>query len=226
MFDIVWQSDQVLVIDKHAGVNFHSEQGEAGLFATLTQSFPSLYPVHRLDKPTSGLLVMAKTADANRQLCEQFRQRQVDKYYLAISGKKPRKKQGSVVGDMTSARRGAWMLTRTRHNPARTAFVSCHMAPGLRLFVVKPATGRTHQIRVALKSVGAPIVGDTLYGAEPSDRLYLHAYSLGFEINGEYQRFTQPPSSGALFGDTAFTHLMSGDVIDVAEPWNMAWPAC
>lgn len=222
MFDIVWQSDQVLLIDKHAGANFHSEQGEAGLFATLAQTFPGLYPVHRLDKPTSGLLVMAKTADANRQLCEQFRARQVDKYYLAISTKKPRKKQGAVVGDMTNARRGAWMLTRERNNPARTAFVSRSMGPGVRMFVVKPATGRTHQIRVALKSVGSPILGDALYGAEASDRMYLHAYSLGFTIDGEYHRFTQLPSTGTYFCDAPFTDVM----VDMAEPWNLAWPAC
>lgn len=222
MFDIVWQSDQALVINKHAGVSFHSEQGDAGLFARVAESFASLYPVHRLDKPTSGLMVMAKTAAANRQLCEQFRARQVDKYYLALSDKKPGKKQGAVIGDMVAARRGAWMLTRERRNPARTAFISRSVAPGRRLFVVKPATGRTHQIRVALKSVGAPILGDALYGATPADRVYLHAYALGFTLDGEYQRFSCRPDSGQQFCDVAFASAMA----DLAEPWNLKWPAC
>ncbi|WP_049722014.1 pseudouridine synthase [Gilvimarinus polysaccharolyticus] len=224
MFDIVWQSDQVVVIDKHAGANFHSEQGEAGLFATLTQTCPGLYPVHRLDKPTSGLLVMAKTAEANKQLCQQFRDSQVDKYYLAISAKKPRKKQGAVVGDMSNARRGAWMLTRERSNPARTAFISRSLGEGRRLFMVKPATGRTHQIRVALKSVGSAILGDTLYGAQASDRLYLHAYSIGFVIDGQYLRFTRLPSTGRYFGDETFSQLMAEPAM--LEPWSLAWPAC
>ncbi|WP_041523520.1 TIGR01621 family pseudouridine synthase [Gilvimarinus agarilyticus] len=222
MFDVIWQSDQVVVINKHAGVSFHSEQGEAGLFASVAESYGSLYPVHRLDKPTSGLMVMAKSAAANQQLCAQFSARQVEKYYLALSDKKPGKKQGAVIGDMAAARRGAWMLTRKRSNPARTAFISTSVSPGLRLFLVKPATGRTHQIRVALKSVGAPILGDALYGAAPADRVYLHAYSLGFTLDGEFQRFTYMPTMGQHFCDAAFTSAMT----DFGEPWSLKWPAC
>src|SRR5690606_28281274 len=100
MYDLIWRSDAAIVVYKHPGASFHSEGGQAGLFETVRQQegLDSLYPVHRLDKVTSGLLVMARTAAANRSLCEQFVQRQCEKFYLALSANKPRKKQGRVSG--------------------------------------------------------------------------------------------------------------------------------
>lgn len=226
MYHVVEDNPDFLVIYKKPGTNFHSEAGDLGLFETIKQGETAgqLFPVHRLDKVTSGLLVMAKTPIVNHQLTAAFRHRQVQKYYLAISTKKPNKKQGLIKGDMTPARRGAWKLLPTASNPAITQFFSKSISPGRRLFIVKPHTGKTHQIRVALKSVGAPIAGDSLYGdaaqSGACDRCYLHAYSLGFLLGDKHYRFTELPREGAFFNDDVFSEAIR----EWREPWQLPWP--
>lgn len=226
MYDIVENNPEFVVIYKKPGTSFHSESGEPGLFETIkqTEAFRELFPVHRLDKITSGLLVMAKTLEINRQLTAAFSQRQVQKYYLAISKKKPNKKQGLIKGDMTPSRRGAWKLLAAQDNPAITQFFSKSISAGQRLFIVKPHTGKTHQIRVALKSIGAPIFGDALYGdtqqSEACDRCYLHAYSLAFSLGEKHYRFTELPREGKFFGDDFFAAAIQ----EWREPWLLPWP--
>jgi tRNA pseudouridine32 synthase/23S rRNA pseudouridine746 synthase len=227
-YELIESNEQFLIIYKKPNINFHSEDGKCGLFETVKQAegLSELYPVHRLDKVTSGLLVMAKTAATNQALVNQFKNREVQKFYLAISGKKPKKKQGLIKGDMESARRGAWKLLPTLTNPAITQFFSTSLGEGKRLFIVKPHTGKTHQIRVALKSIGAPILGDTLYADVAScvdiDRVYLHAFSLAFTLNGKNYRFTELPREGDLYITTEFNSAIQ----QFLSPWNLAWPQC
>ncbi len=191
-----------LVVYKPAGVHFHSQDGQPGLVAQLEARLgASLYPVHRLDTPTSGLLVLARHPAAAATLTAQFTAHQVEKRYLALSAQKPKKKQGTVKGGMAKARRGAWKLTQGRENLALTQFVSHSLRPGIRAFLLRPRSGRTHQIRVALKSLGAPILGDALYGGTDADRTYLHALSLGFDWQGEWQQFWLAPRQGAHWGE-------------------------
>jgi len=226
-YTLIENNENFLVVYKKPGTNFHSEDGQRGLFETIKQleGLAELYPVHRLDKVTSGILVMAKTAETNRQLVEQFKTRQVEKYYLAISIKKPKKKQGMIKGDMTASRRGAWKLMPSQKNPAITQFFSVSMGEGIRLFILKPTTGKTHQIRVALKSLGAPIAGDLLYAdalsCENMDRVYLHAYSIAFTLNGTKHRFTQLPFEGERFLSPTF--LASVEAFKM--PWYLVWPS-
>ena len=226
MYDVVENNSDFIVIYKKPNTSFHSESGEPGLFETVrqTEKLDELFPVHRLDKVTSGLLVMAKTKDVNRQLTEAFRDRRVEKYYLAISAKKPTKKQGLIKGDMAPSRRGAWKLLVTQDNPATTQIFSKSIASGRRLFIVKPHTGKTHQIRVALKSIGAPILGDALYGdaiaSEICDRTYLHAFSLAFGLGDKQYRFTQLPREGEFFVDEYFAAAIE----EWNTPWLLAWP--
>lgn len=225
-YELVESTDDFIVIYKKPYTSFHSDDGNRGLFETVKQceNLSTLYPVHRLDKVTSGLLLMAKTATANQELLQQFKSRDIEKFYLAISGKKPKKKQGLVKGDMVSARRGAWKLLPTSINPAITQFFSTALGEGKRLFVVKPHTGQTHQIRVALKSAGAPIWGDSLYADAAAcagvDRAYLHAYSLAFSLDGKQYRFTEMPREGELFLSQSFLDT----VTQYSEPWNLKWP--
>lgn len=226
MYELVDETADFLVIYKKPNTSFHSESGEPGLFefCKQQQGLSELYPVHRLDKVTSGLLVMAKTAQANTELTAQFRARTIEKYYVALSAKKPTKKQGLIKGDMTAARRGAFKLLTAQVNPAITQFFSKSIAPGCRLFMVKPHTGKTHQIRVALKSIGAPIMGDLLYADFASnsaiDRVYLHAYSIAFELNGKQHRYTELPREGDFFCAGFFSEAMT----EWREPWLLAWP--
>jgi tRNA pseudouridine32 synthase / 23S rRNA pseudouridine746 synthase len=226
VYELVEDNENFIVIYKKPNTNFHSEDGQAGLFEKVKQhqALHELYPVHRLDKVTSGILVMAKTASANREMVEQFKHRQIEKYYLAISNKKPKKKQGLVKGDMESARRGSWKLCATQNNPAITQFFSCSLTAGKRLFLIKPQTGKTHQIRVALKSLGSPIMGDALYADALScadiDRVYLHAYSLAFSLMGKSYRFTEAPREGKDFSTLEFQSAMQ----EFIHPWDLAWP--
>lgn len=223
MYDIIENHPNFVVIYKKPDTSFHSESGQPGVFETFKQreGFVELYPVHRLDKVTSGLLVMAKDAATNLALTQAFARREVEKYYLAISGKKPTKKQGLIKGDMAQARRGAWKLLTDTKNPAVTQFFSKGVGEGKRLFVLKPHTGKTHQLRVALKSLGAPIFGDELYGGQsPADRTYLHAFCLAFSLDNQDYRFTVLPREGEYFVGDIFTEALS----EWREPWALHWP--
>lgn len=188
------------VFDKPAGASFHSEDG-SGFFAQLQHQHPdeTLFPVHRLDKITSGLLLVARHKLAAQQLGELFAGHAIRKTYLALSDHKPSKKQGAISGDMQRTRDGNWKLLRSLENPAITRFVSHSLAPQLRLFVLQPQTGRTHQLRVMMKALGSPILGDTRYGGTPADRGYLHAYRLHFDWHNDTIDLCQQPTQGDLF---------------------------
>jgi len=104
---------------------------------------------------------------------------------VALSDRKPTKSQGRIAGDMERSRRGSWRLLRSAANPAVTHFRSWGLPgcrKGMRLYVLKPETGKTHQLRAAMKANGAPILGDPLYAsaedARLEDRCYLHATAL------------------------------------------------
>ncbi|MEN3158209.1 TIGR01621 family pseudouridine synthase [Alkalimonas sp. NCh-2] len=206
-----------LALHKPAGISFHSESG-AGLVVQAEQQLGlKLYPVHRLDKMTSGILLLAKSSSAAAELAAKFRLQQMEKYYLALSDRKPKRKQGWVKGDMVKARRGAWKLLASQQQPAVTYFISQGAAAtGSRLFLLKPWTGKTHQIRVALKSLGSPILGDELYGGSPADRGYLHAYALCFDWQGQRIELLCTPQQGDAFARQTLPWL---------TPWQLSWPS-
>jgi len=218
---LLYENDDFILVDKPAGLNFHSED-EAGLVVVVKKqlSLDELYPLHRLDKMTSGLVLFAKRKEAAQIFGKMFESRQIEKYYLAISLRKPKKKQGWIKGDMKSARRGSWMFAKTNDNPAVTQFHSTALREGERGFLVKPHTGKTHQIRVALKSIGSPIAGDIRYAqsdeAKKEARGYLHAYALRFEYKGETYSFVQPPKEGERFLSERFHAI-------VQEEWFTPW---
>lgn len=172
-------------------------------------SLPELYPVHRLDLATSGVLVLAKTVEANRALSLAFQERRVQKYYVALSAKRPDKKQGWVTGDMEKSRNGNYRLCRTQTNPARTAFRSFAWEKGRRIWVLRPLTGKTHQLRVAMKSLGTAIIGDERYGGELSDRMYLHAWRLTLPLTGGLREYVAQPHPGDLFHLPSFVSRLN-----------------
>ena len=104
---------------------------------------------------TSGLLILALNAESAAEFFRLFAEHHIQKTYLALSNQKPKKKQGLIVGDMQKARNGAWKLCPSKENPAITRFESVSCEPNLRLFILKPQTGKTHQLRVAMKSLGS-----------------------------------------------------------------------
>lgn len=207
MIKIVDENKDFMVVDKPIGLGMHDEVGVPGLISTLKKQCDeeSVYPVHRLDKVTSGLVIVAKNKQSNRQLSMAFQEKKIDKFYLAVirmpakNNSKVRKKQGSVIGDMEPARNGSWKLSRSLKNPAVTQFLSFGIVDRYRLCIVRPLTGKTHQIRVALKSVGLPIVGDLRYGGQVADRAYLHACSLRFIFDETEYSYTSFPNTGEFF---------------------------
>lgn len=171
------------------------------------------YLVHRLDKPTSGLLVVALTADAQRRLTRDFQARQVRKFYLArtlgdpgprgsidLPLRKGRKSRYRVAGPRTAIVRTAqgWWLSgpiAADGHPSVTRFRRLALNGGDALLVLAPVTGRTHQLRVHLAWIGHPIRGDRLYGkpddpAQRAARLCLHAHRIVLPQDGS---FTAPP---------------------------------
>ncbi|PKM20354.1 MAG: TIGR01621 family pseudouridine synthase [Gammaproteobacteria bacterium HGW-Gammaproteobacteria-15] len=220
-FTLIAETADFVLLNKAAGISFHSDDGPGLVVLAQQQLGYKLYPVHRLDKVTSGLIVLARSSAAAAQLTQLFSTHQVEKYYLALSVAKPAKKQGWVKGDMTPARRGAWKLLSSQQNPAVTYFISQGFENlPFRAFLVKPYSGKTHQIRVALKSVGAAIAGDALYQGTAADRVYLHAYGLRFCLyNTEYQ-YVQAPTEGVFYQQLG----QSGALSNWAQPWQLNWP--
>ncbi len=226
MYKMISDHREFLIISKDPGVSFHKDKNDKGLHEKIKEDLGinTLYSVHRLDKMTSGLLVFAKRPEIARDLSNQFRSRKVEKYYIAISDRRPGKKQGTIIGDMVKSRRGSWKLTRGQRDPAITSFFSCALGEGLRLFLLRPYTGKTHQLRVVMKSLGAPVLGDSTYHKKElngeCDRGYLHSYVLRFRLKGKFFEFESLPDSGEQF----LSDMFLLNINTYRHPWLMKWP--
>ncbi|WP_223858078.1 TIGR01621 family pseudouridine synthase [Salinimonas profundi] len=217
---VLFSHPDFYIVAKPVGVTMHDAQhGIVTLLRNQLQE-SALYLCHRLDDGTSGCLLLARNQRAAAALSELFATQQIQKFYIALAQGKPKKKQGTVKGDMINRRRGQHILTKTCDNPAITQFFSHSIAPGLRGYIVRPLTGKTHQIRVALKSVGAPILGDTLYGKDSADRLYLHALRICFTYQGATYSVSCPVSAGQAFLSQAGQQWLR----TLSEPEYLPWP--
>lgn len=227
MFDILHTHADFLVINKHPNVSVHKDDGDTMLLQEIAKETgdQQLYLIHRLDKMTSGILLLGRNASAASLLSQEFANRSVEKYYLALGSKKPKKKQGLVSGDMERSRRSSWKLLNSQNNPAVTQFFSLASEPGERLFLCKPHTGKTHQIRVALKSVGSAIIGDPIYNAgSESDRGYLHAFALRFSYLDNTYEFICDPRKFPLLGSKWNIENTSQGIDSWLTPWELSWP--
>lgn len=203
---ILYEDEDCLVIDKPTGVLSHSKGAfnpEATVATFLQQLVRGLDSqvdagregiVHRLDRATSGVMICAKHAEAHRWLQKQFAERKVQKTYAAIVAGQP--EPSAAIIDMPIQRNPKKPQTfRADSNgkPAQTAYRVQRTAGNYTLLELKPLTGRTHQLRVHLKQLGHPIVGDTLYGGQMGERLFLHATTLEITLpNLARQTFTAP----------------------------------
>jgi 23S rRNA pseudouridine1911/1915/1917 synthase len=196
---VLFEDGEIIVVDKPAGVVVHpagphqsdtlvqrlwpklaAGWGEALRGTSLHTARPGV--VHRLDKGTSGVLVIAKTPGAAERLSRQFAERRVEKTYLALVRGSPKADSGvvrSTVG--RDRRRPSRMSVTDPGRPAILEFKVLGRFPDDSLLEVRPRTGRTHQIRVQLASVGHPVLGDSTYEGPPGDRTFLHAFRLAFD---------------------------------------------
>ena len=218
--NILYKHRDFYLIDKPHGWNVHDQDGVQGFFNFACQQLEeALFLCHRLDKETSGILILARNNLANRHISTMFQAREINKYYLAVSDKKPKKKQGLIKGDLEKARGGSYKLMKSMNNPVSTRFYSCSVMPGLRIYFLKPVTGKTHQLRVSLKAISAPILGVIRYRGSAADRMYLHAMALNFEYNGEMISCFSTPKAGKWFQDPRVQSLISAHPVDQL-PWK------
>jgi len=181
----------------HAGAGRHSGtlvNAVLHRFGKLSTVAGELRPgvVHRLDRLTSGVILIARNDAAHRDLAEQFASRQVEKIYIALVHGRLKSDQGRITTPITrDPVRRVRMTARLAHGRhAVTSYQVLKRFEGFTLLEVKIGTGRTHQIRVHLASIGHPVVGDTLYGAPPSElgRYFLHAREISFTSPSTGQR--------------------------------------
>ena len=199
---ILYIDDDVSVITKPAGILTHSKGALNDEFTVadffrryttvgLNTNRPGI--VHRLDRDTSGVLIGARTPESAARLKKQFAERKTKKYYLAIVDgilKQPHAKIDVPLGRNPAAP-SIWR-PGVNGKPAQTVYKALAHRDGKSLVLLRPLTGRTHQLRVHLRHVGAPITGDRVYGV-PAARLFLHAYSLEITIApGDRRTFTAP----------------------------------
>lgn len=210
---ILFQNSDFIIVDKPHGIEFHSENG---LVDQIRKVVPDALGVHRLDKDTSGLMIFALNKNSQSKISKLFETKHISKTYMAISDKKPKKKMGNIIGDLTKGRGGSYYLLKTKNNPSLTKFISKKDEDThLRCFVLRPLNGKTHQLRVVLKSLGASIIGDDRYGNTASDRMYLHSYMLEFEYKNKKFKFEKYPDQGELFNRKSvyktFEELLQSD---------------
>lgn len=210
--EIVFENQDIYIINKPAGISVHpSEQnpGEETLInwmlgnrMELSNPSDKLRPgiVHRLDKDTSGLLIIAKNNPAHQKLNQMMADRKIQKNYYAICFFEPMSKQGVIDAPIARDFTNRTKMTIENSSHARTAITEFTLLKSqkleehkLSLLDINLKTGRTHQIRVHLNSIGLPIVGDQKYGSNKLNRRFfpeikrqaLHAYKLQFDWNEE-----------------------------------------
>lgn len=198
MFAEIFSHPDFIIINKPAFTTMHasSNSPNAWLLADIDEPY---HIVHRLDDQTSGCCILAKTSQAAETFRGLFAANAVHKTYIALSEHKGKRKMGWVKGDMHNIRSGVWALQNSNRHPAVSYFKRTGLGNGLYLFWARPYSGKTHQIRVALKSNSSPILGDTTYKASPADRIYLHATRLQFEYAGEHIDVSCWPTTGEHF---------------------------
>ena len=184
-FAIAYEDDDLLVVDKPAGVVVHPAPGHPT--GTLAQAVGGKL-VHRLDRDTSGLLVVAKSEEMHRKLQDALRRREIKREYLALVDGRPDARSGTIDAPI-GRDRGSRTVMSTRTDKPRDAVTHFEIEqelPRTTLLRVRLVTGRTHQIRTHLAAIGYPVCGDSVYGGGNSGkrlgltRQFLHAAKLLF----------------------------------------------
>jgi 23S rRNA pseudouridine1911/1915/1917 synthase len=205
---VIYQDNDLIVLDKPPGLTVHPAPGHPS--GTLVNALLALCPdlrgivgtlrpgiVHRLDKDTSGLMVVAKNDRAQQAIARQLQQREVRKTYLALVHGTPSPREGIIQAPIgRHPRNRKKMAVVEGGRDAETRYRLREELPGYSLLEVEPITGRTHQIRVHMAAIGHPVVGDAVYGrrSDVVRRQFLHAWKLAFAmpLSGRQVEFISP----------------------------------
>jgi 23S rRNA pseudouridine1911/1915/1917 synthase len=202
---IVHLDEALAVVEKPAGMVVHPAPSHSG--PTMVEELGDLLGggaeaqrpgiVHRLDKGTSGLLVVARDDVTHAALQEAVRRRQVERFYLALAGGRLASRTGTIDAPIGRAARQRHRMAVSGAAPrqARTHFEALELLGAETYLEVRLETGRTHQIRAHFAAIGHPLVGDTTYGGEARydlERQFLHAHRLSFThpVGGEAMSFS------------------------------------
>jgi tRNA pseudouridine32 synthase/23S rRNA pseudouridine746 synthase len=185
--EVVYRDERLIVLDKPSGLLAVPGRGpdlQDCLSARVQVAFPSALIVHRLDRDTSGLMVMALTVQAQRELSRQFAERMTEKRYIAIVFGRPEADSGKIGLPMRKDfdRPPRHKIDNEQGKPAETHWTVVERMPDRSRLDVRPLTGRSHQIRLHLATIGHPILGDKLYATDVAlamaPRLLLHSETL------------------------------------------------
>ncbi|MCY3883075.1 MAG: RluA family pseudouridine synthase [Chloroflexi bacterium] len=218
---VLYEDEPLLAIDKPAGLLVHDAPAEPGA-PSVAAWFIERHPdeaaafdverpgiVHRLDKHTSGVLLLAKTPAAQTALSAAFEARETGKQYLALCDGIPQRDRAVIDADIARSHADRRRMAVTGNGrEAQTEYEVLAAARERSLLLVKPLTGRTHQIRVHLAAIGAPVAGDELYGRGPGPRHLLHAWRLAFPHPGGGELTVTAPLPAdmrAAIDDAGFT---------------------
>lgn len=232
---IVHEDEHLLVVNKPAGMNTHSPSPFAGegIYEWLRNResrWADLAIVHRLDKETSGVMILGKTTLANKSLTEQFSEHTVRKQYVLRTDRPVREER--VLVESAIVRLGERYVSRPLHagaDRAETRFQVLRQEHGTTLVRAEPVTGRTHQIRVHAAAQGFPILGDSLYGGTTWPRVCLHAESISVRhpAAGETVTFRAPVDFDADTRQalrTSFINAAATDACRLIHGASDGWP--
>lgn len=195
--EIIYEDSAVVAVNKPAGLASIPGRGEETSvleqlggqlnLPTRGDADPRVRVVHRLDKDTSGVMVFAKTLEAQRMLSHQFQNNQVQKEYVALVIGRPVGTEGEIDAPIAPDRLAPGrMMVHKRGKPARTQWKLEEMFRGVSMVRAMPKTGKTHQIRVHLKHIGHPLAVDPLYGSGEQEGLKLSRFKRGYQL-GKWQ---------------------------------------
>ncbi len=219
--DILFEDDDLLVVNKPPGLLVIPDRYDPALpnlRAMMQDRYGRIFIVHRLDRGTSGIVLMAKTPEAHRSLSLQFENRSVRKRYLALVEGRMEQREGMIELPLSPSRRKQGMMEVDRKNgkEALTAWAVQEEFAGFTLLEVELLTGRQHQVRVHLKALGHPLAVDRLYGNRQA--IYLS------EIKRTYKRSKDHPEQPLIARETLhakrleFTHPQSEERMYLEAP--------
>ena len=179
--EIIYEDDNVIVMNKPAGL-LSEPRGQYCPEKTLADFG---YIAHRLDRDTSGVVILAKTEEIQKFLKRQFQDRTVHKTYVAVVSGRPKLDEARIdLPLIRDLKRPTTFRVDANGKEAETFYKVLKASDKYSMVELKPTTGRTHQLRVHMKYLGHPILGDPVYGEEKADRLYLHARELEIILPG------------------------------------------